>query len=83
MEQYKKWCSVLNVDKSYETETAHINYFHLPLFLQEKGELRIKATGGWQKKDIFPRAQISVELSLIGKCISFSGKGKEISQYFW
>lgn len=50
MEQYKKRCSVLNVDKLYETETARINYFHLPLFLQEKEELGIKVTGGWQSR---------------------------------
>lgn len=49
-EQYKKRSSLLNVDKLYETETAHVSYFHLPLFLQEKEELRIKFTGGWQSR---------------------------------
>lgn len=81
---------MLNVDKLYETETAHRNYFHLPLFFEEKEELRIKSykilTGGWQNR-YCPKALISVELSLAGKSarnhkVSFPGKNKKISQHF-
>ena len=79
------------MDKLYKIETADRNYFHVPLFLQEKEELRIKSChiGGWQNR-YGPEAPISVQLTLSGKSardhrVSFPGKKtkqKKISQYF-
>ena len=81
---------MLNVDKLYEMESAHRNYFHLPLFLQEKEELRIKSyntlTDGWQIS-YFPKALTSVELGLTEKSaqdlrVSFPGKNKKNKSTF-
>lgn len=77
---------MLNVDTLYEMESAHRNYFHLPLFLQEKEELRIKSyntlTDGWQIS-YFPKALTSVELGSLHKTLEslFLGRTKKISQH--